>query len=447
MDYDIIIIGAGPAGYVAAIRAGQVGLKTALIEKDNLGGMCLNWGCIPVKSLIESAKVFNKVKNSNSFGVKGVDVEKVFFDWSAAKKRASQITNKLNGGINYLLVKNGVDIIHGKAKITSLNSVVLENRKITASNIIIATGSYPQQIGFEHNKSFVNVDKLFEIEELPQKIAIVGYGAAAVELAQLFVMLGREVSLISPKEDIIPGLDKVTAKYIIDVVTKSGVNILKNENILSFDNNIVKTQNNEINAELIVNCSIRNAVIPDSDIELKLTDDGYIYTDVDFMTSQKGIYAVGDVNGYSYLAHIASSQGIYVVNNIKGVQSKFNFAVYPLNIYTFPEVAQIGNTSEQLQAEGIDFKTNEYPLSANAKALIEGQPNGMIRILSDKKFGQVLGVQIVAENATDMIMEAAAFMQMEGTVYDVAQTIHAHPTVSEIFMEAGFDAIDKAIHK
>lgn len=447
MDYDIIIIGAGPAGYVAAIRAGQIGMKTALVEKDNLGGMCLNWGCIPVKSLLESAKLFQKVKIANQFGIKGVENDNLSFDWTMAKNRAYQITKKLNAGINYLLNKNGVHIINGKAKITAANSISVDNRKITASNIIIATGSYPKQSGFESNKSFVSVQKLFDVEKLPRKITVFGAGAAAVELAQFFAMAGYESNLVSPQENIIPGLDKVASDFIIDAVTKSGVKIFKGENIISFENNELATENHKFTTELVVNCSIRKAVIPESDIELKLNNEGYIDTNVNFMTSQNGIYAIGDVNGYGYLAHIASTQGIYVVNSIKGVVSKFNFAVYPLNIYTYPEVAQIGSTSEQLHTDGIDFKTNEYPLSANAKALIEGQPNGMIRILSDKKYGQVLGVQIVAENATDMIMEAAAFMQMEGTVYDVAQTIHAHPTVSEIFMEAGFDAIDKAIHK
>ena len=192
---------------------------------------------------------------------------------------------------------------------------------------------------------------------------------------------------------------------------------------------------------------MRRAVLIKSEIAIKLNENGFIDTDDNFETNVKGIYAVGDVNGKSYLAHIASAQGLSVVNSIKGIKTDFNFDNFPINIYTSPEMSQIGKTEQALKEEGIDYKISQFPLSANGKAQTEGQSEGLIRLLSDNKYGQVLGVQIIADHATDMIAEAAAYMQIEGTVYDVASTMHAHPTVSEIFMEAGFEAIDKAIHQ
>jgi dihydrolipoamide dehydrogenase len=448
MDYDVLIIGAGPAGYVAAIRAGQVGLKTAIIEKIYIGGMCLNWGCIPTKALLESAKTFDKIKRSAEFGIDGIEIEKLSFNWEKAKSRSIGITKKLTSGINYLLKKNGVEIITGTAKLGQDNSVIVNDKKITAANIIIATGSKPMVMdkGIT-NAPIVDIENLFSLESVPENIVVTGNHVSSVEIAQFFKLIGKKVALVANSNSFLMGLDDHLISFISKKLQQENIELIINSFPERFENGELFIDAKRIKCDLLVNCNSRNAIIPESEIPLELTERGFIKTNDNFETNLKGVYAIGDVSGKSFVAHVASAQGIYVINTIKGIKANFKTRSYPINMYTVPEIAQIGMTEKHLKEEEMEIKISEFPLSANGKALIEGNTEGFIRILSDKKYGQVLGVQIVAANATDMIAEAGAFMEIEGTVYDVAQTIHAHPTVSEIFMEAGFDAIDKAIHK
>ena len=448
MEYDVLIIGAGPAGYVAAIRAGQVGLKTAIVEKIYIGGMCLNWGCIPTKALLESAKIFDKIKRSAEFGIDGIDIQKLSFNWEKAKHRSSGITKKLTAGINYLLKKNGITVITGTAKIGSDNSVYVDDTKISASNIIIATGSKPKAMDKQFaNASIVEMEKLFELKSIPDNIVVTGNHVSAIEMAQFFKLIGKNITLIANSGSFMLGLDDHLISFVTKKLKSENIELILNAFPDKFENDELTIGDKKIKCELLVNCNSRKAIIPESETPLELTESGFIKTNDNFKTNLNGVYAIGDVSGKSFVAHVASAQGIHVINTIKGIKANFNTRVYPINMYTVPEIAQIGMTEKNLNEEGIEIKISEFPLSANGKAMIEGSTEGFIRILSDKKYGQVLGVQIVAANATDMIAEAGAFMEIEGTVYDVAQTIHAHPTVSEIFMEAGFDAVDKAIHK
>jgi dihydrolipoamide dehydrogenase len=448
MEYDVLIIGAGPAGYVAAIRAGQVGLKTAIIEKIYIGGMCLNWGCIPTKALLESARTFDKIKHSAEFGIDGIDIQKLSFNWEKAKSRSNSITKKLTAGINYLLKKNGVELITGTAKLGSDNSVIVNDKKINAVNIIIATGSKPKAMDkLIANAPIVEMEKLFALETIPDNIVVTGNHVSSVEMAQFFMLIGKKVTLIANNNSFLMGLDDHLISFISKKLQQENIELILNVFPEKFENGELIIGNKKIKCELLVNCNSRDAIIPESEIPLELTERGFIKTTDNFETNLKGIYAIGDVSGKSFVAHVASAQGIHVINTIKGIKANFKNRAYPINMYTVPEIAQIGMTEKHLKEEGIEIKISEFPLSANGKAMIEGNTEGFIRILSDKKYGQVLGVQIVAANATDMIAEAGAYMEIEGTVYDVAQTIHAHPTVSEIFMEAGFDAVDKAIHK
>ena len=449
MEYDLIIIGAGPAGYVAAIRAGQVGLKTALIEKQHIGGMCLNWGCIPSKAILESAKYYNEIKDASQYGIDGIDEKNISFNWEKTKKRALNIVKKLTGRVDYLLTKNGIDVITGEAKITSNNSVSVSNRNIEAENIIIATGSYPGNIkGNLEGLNVVNLDKLFDITEIPDNIVIIGHGAVTVEMAQFFRLIDKNVTIIATNDDLLPKIDNYLSDYILKKVLSDGIKIVKSNSIeTSISNGEIIVGDDSIKCDMLLNCSWRNAIIPHSDIEIEKTESGYINTNEFLQTNHPNVFAIGEVNGKSFLAHVASAQGLYVVNNIKGVKGSINLKNYPINIYTYPEIAQIGSTEQDLIDSKIEFKISEFPLSANGKALIEGKEEGFIRMISEKKYGEVLGVQIIAHDATDLISEAAAFMSVEASIYDIAKTIHAHPTVSEVFMEAGFEAIDKAIHK
>ncbi len=448
MDYDVLIIGAGPAGYVAAIRAGQVGLKTAIVEKKYIGGMCLNWGCIPTKAILESAKLFDKSKHLEEFGIDGIDVGTLSFNWNKTKLRSTRITKKLSTGVNYLLKKNGVELITGTAKLGSDHSVYVDDKKITASNIIIATGSKPKAMDtMLANAPVAEMETLFSLDSIPENIVVTGNHVSAVEMAQFFKLIDKKVTLITNSSYFLDGLDDHLIAYITKKLSADKIDLILNDYPNKFENGELWIGDNKITCDLIVNCNSRKAILPDSETSLELTERGFIKTSDQFETNIKGVYAIGDVSGKSFVAHVASAQGIHVINTIKGIKSNFDGQVYPINMYTVPEIAQIGMTEQEIKNEGINYKISEFPLSANGKAMIEGNTEGSIRMLSDKKYGQVLGVQIVAANATDMIAEASAFMSIEGTVYDVAQTIHAHPTVSEIFMEAGFDAVDKAIHK
>jgi dihydrolipoamide dehydrogenase len=447
MEYDVVIIGAGPAGYVAAIRAGQVGLKTAIVEKLYMGGMCLNWGCIPTKALLESAKMFIKVKHADEFGIDGIFEHKLFFNWGKAKARSKRITGKLTTGVNSLLKKNGVEIIYGTARISDDHIVYVDDMKISAKNIIIATGSKPKSMDKSlSNAPIVEMENLFALESIPENIVITGNHVSAVEMAQFFKLIGKKVTLIANSDYFMVGLDEYLITYITKKLKSNNIDLILNVYPEKFENGELHIGGFKIKCDLLLNINSRKAIIPESDIPLELTERGFIKTSELFETSIKGVYAIGDVTGKSFVAHVASAQGIFIINTIKGIKSNFDSTTYPINMYTSPEMAQIGMTEQYIKEIGINYKISEFPLSANGKAMIEGNTEGFIRMISDKKYGQILGIQIVAANATDMIAEASAFMNVEATVYDVAKTIHAHPTVSEIYMEAGFEAFDKAIH-
>ena len=447
MEYDVVIIGAGPAGYVAAIRAGQVGLKTAIVEKMYMGGMCLNWGCIPTKALLESAKVFNRVKVAEEFGVDGIDVQKLSFNWEKAKKRSTRITRKLTNGVHYLLKKNGVEIITGTARLGSNQTLYIDDKLISAKNIIIATGSKPKAMDKSwSNAPVIEMEKLFSLDVIPENIVVTGNHISAVEMAQFFKLIGKKVTLIANSDYFMAGLDE----YLITIITRKlksdNIDLILNAYPEKYENGELHIAGFKIKCDLILNLNSRKAIIPESEIPLELTDRGFIKTSETFETSMKGIFAIGDVIGKSFVAHVASAQGIHIINQIKGIKGSFDSTTYPINMYTVPEISQIGMTEQAVKDVGIEYKISEFPLSVNGKAMIEGNTEGFLRMISDKKYGQILGIQIVAANATDMIAEAGAFMNVEATVYDVAKTIHAHPTVSEIYMEAGYDAFDKAIH-
>lgn len=439
MDYDLIIIGAGPAGYVAAIRAGQAGLKTAIIEKKNVGGMCLNWGCIPSKAMLESAKYFSRLSMASDFGVEGLDPKKLTFSWEKGVKRSERIVRRLTKGVEFLLKKNNVEIISGTASLEGEGTVVVDNRNLSAKNIIIATGSYPRPLPFKvHEKKILNLENMFSMKEIPQKLLVAGEGPVAAEVSQLLALIGRDVTMLKTADKIFPALDDYLNTYITRRFETMKIKVI--EGSQGFDSV------NAADYEGIVNCMPRKGIRPTGSLKPDTSESFYV-TDEHFMTSVKGVYAVGDVNGRSIYAHAASAQALAAVNHILGITETMETERVPLTIYTDPEIAQIGRTEQQLTADGIEYKVNEFPLSANGKALTEGNPEGILRIISEPKYGEVLGVQIISHNATDMISEAAAYMAVESTVFDVARTMHAHPTISEVFLEAGSDAVGTPVHK
>jgi dihydrolipoamide dehydrogenase len=432
MQYDVIIIGAGPAGYVAAIRAGQTGLKTLVIDKKYIGGMCLNWGCIPTKALLESAKLYRRIKASGEFGITGIDPEKLGFDWPAAVKRTNAIVKKLTRGIEYLWKKNAVEFLQAEAKIVSPHQVEADNRIFEAKHIIIATGSRPY--------SEVKLPKAIELEqmlalgELPLKPVIYGQGGTAFELAQFFALLDRNPILIQTGEVLIPDLDASLNSYVDKKLKKEKIAVIPaGETEIKGDS--ILHQGRELEFDAVVNSGWRKAVLPDSGLQFEL-ENGYLKVDGAYRTSVPGIFAAGDVNGISYLAHAASAQAVQIIDQINGKQPDAEPNRYPLNIYSDPEIAQLGATEQELKNKGVEYRSSEYYLTANGKSLAEGNSEGFIRLLYEPKYSQVLGVQIVAANATDLIAEAGILMELEGTVYDLARAVHAHPTVSEVFMDA-----------
>jgi dihydrolipoamide dehydrogenase len=445
-DYDLIIIGAGPGGYVAAIRAGQVGLKTLLIEKERLGGMCLNWGCIPVKALLESAKFYNNLKKTREFGITGLDNCKPLFSWPLAVERAHKVIEQLYKGIEFLLKKNSVETLKGEARIVSSNSVKVNEKTFTSENIIIATGSVPEKIDAPIPENMIiEIKSLLNYKEIPDSLCIYGEGPKALEIGQIFQMTGKQVSMIVPDAQLIPIADPVLSHFAENKLKQSGVKVFLNSEIATDSSGNLQVSNEPIPCRKVINCSKRRAVLPPMDIQLEL-DRGYIKVDKSLKTNIKNIYAVGDVNGLSILANVASDQGIKAVNIIKGIPDEVDLAHIPLNIYSNPEIAQVGLTEPEIKSQNIDYKITQFPLSANGKALAEGNTEGYIKLLSDKKYGEVLGVQIVSAHATDLISEASVIMSMEGTIYDLSRLLHAHPTISEIYTEVGYAAAGQPIH-
>ena len=438
MNYDLIIIGSGPAGYVSAIRAGQTGLKTLVIDKQYVGGMCLNWGCIPSKSLLESAKLYARIKKAAEFGITGLDPQALGFDWQKAISRTDQIVKKLSRGIEYLWKKNGVEFLSAEAKVISATEVEAANSIYTAKHIMIATGSRPAKL--EGLKRVVELDELLRLEALPQKVLLYGRGSILFEEAALLSLLGKDVQIVYSALPLIPGVDEYLEAYVQKKLKKDKIKQYAASELQIVDG-IFHQEGKPLDYDLLLNCSFRQAVLPQMPAGLELQN-GFIKVNDQFQSSIPGIYAVGDVNGRSFLAHSASAQGMAVVNQIQGKNSTLDLSLSPLNIYSHPEIAQVGKTEAQLKAEGMAYKTAEYQLTANGKAQTEGSAEGFLRLLYEDKYKQVLGVQIVSENATDMIAEAALLMQMEGTIFELAGTIHAHPTVSEIFMELGAQEIN-----
>jgi dihydrolipoamide dehydrogenase len=445
MKYDVVIIGAGPAGYVAAIRAGQTGLKTAVIDKSGVGGMCLNWGCIPTKALIESARVYQKVKAAATFGVAGIDKKALSFDYVKAAARATRIVNKLTRGVGFLLEKNGVDRIEGEAKIVTPNQVTVNNRLLETRRIIIATGSTPVLPSGSSTSGWTNLQKLLSLTDIPDSVVLGGSGPHTVELAQFFRLIDKTVAIISNEDSLLNTLDPFLQDFILRKLKKMKISVFTGI-VSDLTDNSVTVNKESIPCGLLINSYQRKAVVPKNSLGLT-TENGFLPVNQDFETTVPGVFAIGDVNGKSSFAHAASAEGLHVINLIHGIKNELDFDKVPVNMYTTPEIAQIGPSLPDLQARGLDIKASEFPLSANGKAMTEGQSEGFVRILSETRYGEVMGVQVVADHATDMIAEAAALMEIEGTVYDLAQVVHAHPTVSEIFMEAGFEAVDKAIHK
>lgn len=447
MDYDVIIIGSGPAGYVAAVRAGQLGMRAALVEKGDIGGMCMHWGCVAVKAMMESARYFVRLRVAEHYGVRGLRPETLAFDWAAAAARAANIGRRLASGVRATLERYQVELLRGEAALVTPQSVRVDNRILTAGSLVVATGSRPERRPLPvPDEMYLEIDALWRLDKLPARLAVAGEGPNALEIAQILRMVGKDVALLVPGPTPLPFFDPFFAKYAARLLEQHGIRVIPDAGVEGADDGGIRVNGTVVPADRLINAHFRKPVLPSCEFPLE-TRDGFLVTDDAYRTSAPTVYAVGDVNGRRMLAHAASAQGLHAVDRIAGILEDAKESQVPLCVYTSPEMAQVGQDEPKLQLAGIDYRVDEFPLTANAKALAEGNAEGVIRLLSSRLYGEVLGVQIVAPHATDLISEAAAILAMEGTVYDMVRIVHAHPTVSEVFMDVGFAALDRAVRE
>ncbi len=456
-NYDVVVLGGGPGGYVAAIKAAQLGASVLVIEKDQLGGVCLNWGCIPTKALLITAKHYKEVLRSKDFGIVGVDPDKVTVDWNLMISRKDDVVKKLVSGITMLFKKNKIDTISGMGTVINKNEIQVNDEHFSFKNLIIATGvssNFPDIPGLEESlksgKS-INSKGALLLKEIPKEIVILGGNTYAVEFATLFNAIGSKVTLIHTGANILPYSEKEGAILLERTLKKDGLKIVPNAEIKEFTDEgvlvTVKGKDKLFTADKnLVFLGINPNLEGVENLDLKKTLLGFIETNDKMETNIDGVYAIGDVNGVYPLAHVASAEGLVAAENIMGVESKLNYRLVPTGVYSFPELASVGLTEEQAKKSELDFTVSKFPLAANGMAIAEGETIGFVKLISDNAYGEVIGVHIVAANATEMISKAVAIMQIEGTIYDIAKTIHPHPTFSETLVEAAYGAIDKPIH-
>ena len=458
MSKKIVIVGGGPGGYVAAIRAAQLGAEVHLVEKESLGGTCLNVGCIPTKALLHTAELFQAVKNGERIGIKGESVE---IDWPALMNRKQSVVRRLVGGVNGLLKANKVNVHKGKAEFVDHRTIRVTGtavETISADAIVLAAGSAPAKIPFQGSDlpGVIDSSGALSLPSLPESILIVGGGYIGVEFAALFSAFGSKVTIIELLPEILPGIDSELAKGIRQKLEKSGVAILNNAKLSAVQKTAgglqsqiaVGGETKDIITETVLVAVGRRPVIEGLELEKAgiKTHHGKISVDGNYETNIAGIFAIGDCNGLTMLAHAASHQGIAAVEHILGHKTKHIKPIVPSCIYTTPEIASVGLTEEKLKEQGIAYKKGVFPLAGNGKAMIEEGEAGFVKILADEKYGEILGVHMIGPRVTEMIGEATLAMRLEATVEELITTIHAHPTVSESLGEAALAVSGQAIH-
>ena len=456
--YDIIIIGGGPGGYVAAIRAAQLGKKVAILESNHLGGICLNWGCIPTKALLKNAEVFETIKNAKKYGI---DVGEVSVDWEKMIKRSRDVANRLSKGIEYLIKKNNIDYIPAYGKIKNASTVIGQDSKgnkieYYTDSIIIATGARPKYFsGMDPDGNQVLTSKeAMVLKEQPKSIAIIGAGAIGVEFAHFYKTFGTEVTLIEALPNILPVEDESISKELEKIFLKRKINILTNTLVSKLEKKTTKVkihlkEGSLIDAEKVliatgVKGNIEGLGLEDCNISIQKD---YIKVNEFMETNVENIYAIGDVAGPPWLAHVASAEGIIAVEKIAGLDP--DPMLYD-NIagctYCDPEVASVGLTEKAAKEQGYDLKIGKFPFRGLGKSMAIGHIDGFVKVIYDAKYGEMLGCHIIGSEATNLISEASIARKLETTHKEILSTIHPHPTLSEAIMEATADAFDEAIH-
>ena len=462
-SYDIAILGGGPGGYVAAIRAGQLGLKTVLIDKDNLGGICLNWGCIPTKSLLKNAEIYDAMKNhSEDFGI---SVQGLSFDFGKIIKRSRDISDRITKNVELLIKKNKIDRFRGFGKLVSKNQIdIYDDKKktdsITADKIIIATGARPKtfpSIPVDH-KNIITSTEAMNLPAQPKDLIVIGAGAIGVEFAYFYNVLGTKVTVIEMLENILPIEDKEISETLEKSFKKRGIDIYTSTKVEKAEvkgNQVVVTiekdgKKLELKAEKVLSAigvtgNVEGFGLEGLGIEI---EKGHIKVDKqNYQTNVSGVYAIGDVIGAPWLAHVASAEGIHCVETIKGLNPHpVDYSSIPGCTYCQPQVASIGLTEKKARDAGYELKIGKFPFMASGKAFAAGERDGFVKIIFDAKYGEILGAHIIGNDATELIAEIGIAKSLEATYESIVKTVHAHPTLSESIMEAAANAYGESIH-
>ncbi|MDG1508559.1 MAG: dihydrolipoyl dehydrogenase [Flavobacteriaceae bacterium] len=461
MKYDIIIVGSGPGGYVTAIRASQLGFKTAIVEKESLGGVCLNWGCIPTKALLKSAQVYDYLKHVDQYGLKAESIDK---DFTAVVTRSRNIANGMSKGVQFLMKKNKIDIIDGFGKVNTGKKVAVTSNDGTvtdysADHIIIATGARSRELPNlpQDGEKVIGYRKAMTLPSQPKSMIVVGSGAIGVEFAHFYNAMGTKVTIVEYLPNLVPLEDKDVSKQFERSFKKAGIKVMTNASVESVDTSgkgvkaTVKTKKGEeiLEADIVLSAvgiktNIENIGLEDVGI---ITDRDKILVNDWYQTNIPGYYAIGDVVPGPALAHVASAEGITCVEKIAGLHSEaIDYGNIPGCTYASPEIASVGLTEDQAKEKGYELKVGKFPFSASGKATAAGTPDGFVKVIFDAKYGEWLGCHMIGAGVTDMIAEAVLGRKLETTGHEVLKTIHPHPTMSEAVMEAVADAYDEVIH-
>ena len=454
--YDVIILGSGPGGYVTAIRASQLGLKTVVIEKESLGGVCLNWGCIPTKALLKSAQVFEYLKHADDYGLTVKSFDK---DFDAVVKRSRDVAEGMSKGVQFLMKKNKIDVISGYGTLKTGKKVDVDGKEYSANHIIIATGARSRELPNlpQDDDKVIGYRKAMTLKKQPKKIVIVGSGAIGVEFAYFYNSMGTEVTVVEYMPRIVPVEDEDVSKQLERSFKKSGIKVLTSTEVTSVDTSgdgvkaMIKTKKGEdvLQADMVLSAvgiktNIENIGLEDVGI---VTDRDKILVNDYYQTNIPGYYAIGDVTPGPALAHVASAEGILCVEKIAGKNVEaIDYGNIPGCTYCTPEIASVGLTEAQAKDKGIDIKVGKFPFSASGKASAGGHKDGFVKVIFDAKYGEWLGCHMIGAGVTDMIAEAVLGRKLETTGHEVLKTIHPHPTMSEAVMEAVADAYDEVIH-
>lgn len=458
VTYDVAVIGGGPGGYVAAIRAAQLGAKVVLIEADKLGGTCLNRGCIPTKALLQSTKAWQELEKLSQLAITGVDLSEAKIDWSKLQAKKNRTVTRLTMGVSNLLQANGVEVIKGTAEIEERPDIIrVGNQTYQTRNVIIATGSEPKMIPLPgiDSSAVITSNEALSLEEVPSSLIILGGGVIGVEFALIYRELGSDVTIVEMEDRLLPNMDEEIAKEAARVLKSRGIHLYTGTRALEikeaslFIKKEGEDEIKEITGEKILVAVGRAPSYKGIEVE-KLgitTAKGAIITDEFMRTSNPQVYAIGDVNGKYMLAHKASAEGLVAVANIMGNKQKMDYNVIPQCVYSNPEIASVGLTEKEAQERyGEALKVGKFPLAANSKVQLAGESKGFVKVIVERHSQQLLGVHIFGVSATELIAEAVTAMKLGATVQDLVNCIHPHPTVSESVLEAYHDTDLGALH-